>query len=216
MERFSEVKYLPMASNVGFAVANNAGVRMAHGETVIILNSDITAHRGAIEELVRRVQSDATLGIVSPRLLNPDGTVQQSYFRFYTPLTVLARRTWFGDTPWGKRLIARALMRDALIKEVADVDWCLAACFCMRKAVWEELGGMDERFFLYFEDIDLARRVWQRGYRVQYVPTITLTHLYGHGSAGRAGIRALLNPLTRLHIESGIRYFFKHGWWSRV
>ena len=213
-EQFADVVYLPMASNLGFAAANNAGVRMARGETVVILNSDITTHPGAIESMVQAVQADPAIGIVAPRLLNPDGSTQQSYFRFYSPFTVLARRTIFGYTPFGKKLFAKALMKDMAPDRAADVDWCLAACYCVRKAVWEELGGMDERFFLYFEDIDLARRMWQRGYRVQYVPKVTMTHLYGQGSAGRVGVRTLLNPLTRLHIESGFRYFFKHGWFS--
>ena len=211
-ERFPDVVYLPMPRNMGLAVGNNTGARLARGEYLLVLNPDITVKPGAVEQLIARLQDEPAIGLVAPQLLDPDGTVQQSYFRFYSPFTILCRRTFIGKTKWGVAHLAHKLMRDIVSHEARDVDWLLAACFAVKRSVWEEVGGMDERFFVYFEDVDLARRLWLRGYRAHYLPTAQMIHLYGHSSGGQVGIRTLLNPLTRIHIQSGIRYFSKHGW----
>lgn len=214
--RFPEVVYLKMPKNLGLAVANNAGARLSRGRTLLFLNPDITMREGAIETLLSSLESTPDTGMVAPQLLNPDMSVQQSYFRFYTPFTILCRRTKIGATRWGKRHLNYILMTHKSLGDVNTIDWCIAACFAMRREVWDRLGGMDERFFLYFEDMDLAKRIKNMGYTVKYVSAAKIVHLYGHSSAGPMNIRTLLNPLTRIHIGSGIKYFIKHAPWRHA
>ena len=88
-----------------------------------------------------------------------------------------------------------------------DVDWLFGACLFIRKSVIEKVGAFDERFFMYFEDLDLCRRVWRAGYRVTYLVTITMVHYHQRLSAERSGLFGLLSHGGRIHVASGIKYF---------
>ncbi|MEK7103300.1 MAG: glycosyltransferase family 2 protein, partial [Patescibacteria group bacterium] len=145
-----------------------------------------------------------------PQLHNPDGSVQQSYYRFARPLTPVYRRTILSRTWMGKRHLQYYFMRDVQQKESMPVDWLLGASLCMRKRDFEEVGMMDESFFLYFEDVDLCRSFWKSGKAVHYVPDATMVHLYHRQSAGQ-GAADVFKNVTRVHITSCVKYFIKHG-----
>ncbi len=208
-ERFPEVAYLPMPRNMGFSAGNNVGARYAKGDCLLFLNPDITVEEGAIETLLSILKESPDIGMVAPQLLNPDRSVQQSYYRFYKIYTPTLRRTWVGKLPWARRHLDYVLMKDCIPTVRQDMEWILGASFCMRRAVWERMGGMDERFFLYYEDVDLAKRLQDVGYRVQYIPEAKMIHLHGRATAG--GVFALINPLARIHVYSALKYFIKHA-----
>ena len=210
-QRFPDVSYLSLPGNPGLSVANNVGARVSRGEYLLVLNPDITVLAGAIERLREVLNSDTKIGMVAPRLLNPDRTTQQSYYRFYRLLTPLYRRTFLGRSAAGKRELERVLMKDVDWKSLSDVEWILGASFMMRRSLWEEMGGMDEQFKLYFEDVDLCKRMHDRGLTVRYVPEAAMIHVHAHESAESQLIRSLFNPTTRVHIKSAIQYFMKHG-----
>lgn len=210
-KRFPHVSYIALPDNPGLSVANNVGVRAARGEFVLMLNPDITVCPGSIEKLKEVIVSDSKIGIVAPRLLNPDKTTQQSYYRFYNAMTPFYRRTFLGKTSRGRADLERVLMKDVDWKTLRDVEWILGASFMMRRSFWEEIGGMDERFKLYFEDVDLCKRVYDRGMAIRYIPDATMIHLHARESADTQWIRSLFNPVTRIHIKSAIQYFMKHG-----
>lgn len=209
-ERFPAVQYISMGSNVGLSRANNAGARQAKGEYIMLCNPDITPHPGAVETMIDYLRAHPEVGVVGPRLQNPDGTLQQSYYRFLTPFTPLYRRTIFARTWLGKRHLQYYLMRDMNADQPMKVDWLLGALLVMRKKDYETVGMMDEKFFLYLEDVDLCRSFWKAGKEVHYLPTAVMTHLYHRQSAG-GGIADIFKRITRIHIASGIKYFRKHG-----
>ena len=210
-QRFPDVSYIALQGNPGLSVANNTGARVARGEFLLVLNPDITVLDGSIERLREVLLTDVNVGVAAPRLLNPDRTTQQSYYRYYSLLTPIYRRTILGKLKKGQQELDRVLMKDADWRKLSNVDWILGASFMMRRSVWEDIGGMDEQFKLYFEDVDLCKRISARGLAVRYVPDATMIHLHARESAEPRWIRSLFNPTTRIHIKSAIQYFMKHG-----
>lgn len=207
--RYPDVDYIPMKTNVGFARGNNAGIARATGRYLAIVNYDITPLPGAIDELVWYMDEHPDVGIAAPKLFNPDGSVQQSYYRFHTILTPLYRRLFVGRFQFAQRDLDSFLMRDLDMSKPQDVDWVLGAFLFVRREALERVGAFDERFFLYFEDTDWCRRFHIAGWRVRYLPHIGLLHLHLRDSAHTMGVRALLHKTTRVHITSAGKYFLK-------
>lgn len=213
-ERFPRVRYFPLARNIGCAAGNNVGMRVTRGTYVIISNADITIIPRSIEALYIHMEAHRTIGMIAPRLMNPDGTIQESVYRFYRPLTPLYRRLWIGRLPFAQRHLDYFLMRDRPLDDVSDVDSLMGAFLFVRRAAIDEVGLFDERFFLYFSDTDWCMRFWRSGWRVAYHPKAHIIHLHKRDSARRLGLSSLFDPYTRTHIKDGIRYFYKyrHGY----
>ncbi|MBI4239880.1 glycosyltransferase family 2 protein [Candidatus Uhrbacteria bacterium] len=210
--RFPSVVYVGLKKNYGFSGGVNAGIALATGTYILVSNMDITVLPGSLDTLYGYMEKNPDIGIVGPRLLNPDRTVQQSYYRFHTLMTPVYRRlassSWI---PGSTQNLSHFLMKDCDVSEGMDVDWLLGAALFVRRSSLNKVGLMDsKRFFLYFEDTDWCRRFWQKGYRVRYVPQATMIHLYGRDSAKKKGLFALLEKATRTHIASGMKYFLKY------
>jgi N-acetylglucosaminyl-diphospho-decaprenol L-rhamnosyltransferase len=197
-------------ANVGFAKAVNLALRETSGEFVLLLNPDIIVLEGAVEKLLTFMQDHPHVGIAAGQLLNPNGTIQESALQFYTPATILYRRTLLGKLPWAQRHLRRVFMHDADLSREQPVDWVLGACMCVRRKAIEDVGPMDERFFLYFEDMDWCRRFWEKGWEVWYVPSARFAHYHKRESAQEQGLLALFHPVARTHIASGMKYFLKY------
>lgn len=202
--------------NLGLAKAVNASIRETSGEYVLLLNPDIIVLPNSIDTLVRFMDSNRKVGVVAGQLLNPNGTIQESAFRFYTPLTVLYRRTMLGLLPIAKPHLDKIFMRDTDLKSATSVDWVLGACMCIRRSAIQDVGLMDERFFLYFEDMDWCKRFWEKDWEVWYEPRAQFAHYHKRESARDRGIVALCNKTARAHIASGMKYFIKHRGTSSV
>lgn len=217
-ERFGDVRYLKIMRNVGFAAGNNRGAHSARGKYLLFANQDLTALEGSLNTLISFMEENLDVGICGPRLLNPDGSLQQSYYRFYRPMTPVYRRTLLGRTKKGQNHLDTFLMRDVDMTRAQNVDFLMGAALCVRRSAIETVGLFDERFFFYFEDTDWCKRFWRAGYRVCYVPQSTMVHLHGRDSAQKMGIASLFDRATRLHIQSGIKYFIKHytSGWGRI
>ncbi len=202
----------PIASdqNIGFGAGNNLGINRAKGDYVILLNPDLTVFPGEIEAWIDWMDKNPDVGISGPRVLNPDGSDQDSCYRFPGLFIPVYRRTFFGHSPWGKKAIASYLMHDMNRAAEQDVDWVLGAALCIRRSVLEKVGNFDDRFFMYFEDADLCRRVWEAGHRVTYTPNARFVHYHKRESRTRYPWQALTNPVARIHIHSGIKYFLKY------
>lgn len=206
---FPEVTVIANEVNVGLAAGVNTGMRAAHGQYYLVLNPDIVALPGAVQALVRFMDERPNVGVAGGRLISPNGKTQYSCYRFYHPLTVVYRRTWLGRTPAGQKDLDRFLMRDFDRRHERDVDWLMGACLLVRASAVKEVSGMDERFFLYFEDVDWCRRFWKAGWRVTYVPAAVFSHYHQRSSEGTL-VGVLLNRSTREHIRSAIKYFWKY------
>ena len=177
---------------------------------MLVLNPDIVIKPGSLQILVRELQTQPRVGLVAPKLIFPDGSLQYSCLRWQTPAIVAYRRTALGRTPWGRRRLARYLMEDFDHNAPCDVDWVLGGAMLVRKKALEEVGGLDERYQLYFEDMDWCRSFWQAGWRVRYEPRAVMIHHHRRESARLPGLLGLANPLARVHIASSIKYFAKH------
>lgn len=204
--------YVPFAENVGFARMANAGIERASSPFIVIVNVDIVPTEGAYAALVDVLVREESIGIVGPQLVDATGERQDSAFRFHKLRTIPARRTPFGRTKAGQRELERFLMHDAgLGAGRHDVGWVSGAVMAVRRGAALRVGGMDSRYFLYFEDVDWCRRMWKGGWRVVYDADIRVEHRQGHGSRSRGLVANLRNRLTRVHIGAAVRYFRTHG-----
>lgn len=198
--RWPDVRLIRNAENIGYSRAVNQGVRLAAGDYVLILNPDIEVKGDAIGEMMRFLDHRPEAGIVGCRLLNPDGTLQYSCRAFYDWKTLLYRRTPLGKIFPNSAVVRRHLMADWDHASVREVDWLLGACLLVRREAIDRVGLMDERFFMYFEDVDWCYRMAKGGYKVFYIPSAEMMHHHRRQSA---------RPLDRrfvVHLLSMLRY----------
>jgi GT2 family glycosyltransferase len=202
------VRLVRNAVNVGFGRAVNQGVRQTAAPLVLVLNPDCQLAPGAVAALGREIEAHDGCAVAGPKILDPDGGVQGSARGDPDMLTGV-----FGRTGALRRLLpglpvaARNVVTDEAIRSGAPstaVDWVSGACMLVRRDAFEAVGGFDERYFLYWEDADLCRRLRARGFHVRYVPGAVAVHRVGQSSktAPAASIRAF-------H-ASAYRYYATH------
>lgn len=208
---FPDVRYLLTPRNDGFGSAMNKGIAEARGEYVLIFNPDIVVRPGSLEALHRFMEQNPRVGIVGPKLLNPDGTLQHSCSRYHTPLIPILRRTPLGRLPFGQRRLDDFLMTDVNHNETMNVDWLMGSALFTRRQALDEVGAFDEGFFMYFEDTDLCRRFWQSGWRVVYYPEARMVHYHRRASSDGNLFAQLFSPMTQEHMKSAVRFFRKYS-----
>jgi len=169
-DEFPEIVVVDHGQNGGFGSGVNRGLEEATGDYYLILNPDIIVLPGAIENMLSYMEKHGDIGVLGAKLIYPNGKLQHSSFRFYTPMTIVYRRTWLGSLPIGKKAVDSFLMSDFDHKEPKDVDWLMGSCLMLRAEAVAKVGGMDERFFMYYEETDFLRRALAGGYRLLYVP----------------------------------------------
>ena len=174
------VRLVRNAENAGYARGNNQGVALASGEHVCLLNSDTEVRLGALDLLVDFLLANPGYGAVGPRLVNPDGSVQKACQRFPGLLTALCFDTWLGKLWPGTLVERRYHYRDFDHVHTRDVEQPPGACLVMRTAEYRALGGFDESLWLFFNDVDLCKRVWGAGKRIRYLAEAEVLH---HGGA---------------------------------
>lgn len=209
-ERFPWVRVIESPDNVGFGAGNNLALAEARGMYVMLFNPDLTVFPREVESWIEWMHVRPEIGISGPRILNPDGTDQESCYRFPNLLTPVLRRTFVGRLPFARKSLERYTMKGMDRAHEQDVDWVLGAAMLIRKSVLETIGYFDPRFFMYFEEADICRRAWSGGYRVTYAPVASFMHYYGRESRIRFPWEFITNKLARIHVASGIKYFMKH------
>jgi len=204
----SHVRLVRNDVNVGFARGVNQGVAATKAPYVLIMNPDCRLMPGALATLRSVLDAHAACAIVGPRILNPDGTLQGSARGDPDMLTGL-----FGRTTLLRRVVPflpvarRNVVVDEAIaggQQSVMVDWLSGACVLARRDALETVHGFDERFFLYWEDADLCRRLRNRGYHVRYVPGATAVHRVGQSS------RTARASAIRAFHESAYLYYATH------
>jgi GT2 family glycosyltransferase len=179
---FPHVHLIANDENVGFSHANNQAIRRSESRYVFLLNSDATVHAGTIDNLVAYAESHDRAAVIGPKVLNPNGTLQFSCRRFPSLGAGFFRNTWLGGLFPNNKWARAYLMTDIDHDKVRTVDW-LSGCamFIPRKVIgW--IGALDERFFMYCEDVDMCKRAWDAGLQVVYVPQAVVTHAIGRSS----------------------------------
>ena len=192
--------------NLGYARGCNRGMAAAQADYYLVLNPDIVVQPGALDSLLAFAEAHPRAGLIGPQLLNEDGSLQESCRRFYTLRTLLLRRTVLGKLFPNSRIVQRHLMRDFDHRSSRPVDWILGGCVLARSAALDRCGPMDERFFLYFEDVDWCFRMWQAGFEVQYTPDARFIHRHRRASA-----RGKFGRSWWLHLGSLISFYEKWG-----
>jgi len=169
--------------NDGYAIGNNIGADRATGEYLLLLNSDTEVEPGALDALVAWLEERPGHGVCAPRLVHPDGEVQLSCKRFPTLGTALFFDTVFDKWFPKNHSMPRYFMRDFDHLSTRDVDQPPGAALLIRRALWEQLSGFDPELWLFFNDVDLCRRVKAAGHKVGYVADVTVLHHEGKSTS---------------------------------
>ena len=189
---FPNVRVLRRTRNDGFAAGANTGIRAARADVLFLLNPDTRVMPGAAATLLRYLRAHADVGVVAPKLVNPDGSLQLSCRRFPTLWTgVFNRYSLLTRLFPRNRFSAAYLMSDWDHSGTREVDWVSGAAMMISKATLERVGGFDEGYFFAMEDVDLCRRVHDAGLRVVYLPDAVVEHRIG-GSSSTVPARALI------------------------
>jgi len=179
---FPEVKLIQNAINKGFAKANNQAIIKSKGKYILLLNPDTIFLSNILEELISFLERNKKVGIVAPRLLNKDLTIQGSARAFPDITTAFFGRTSFLTKlfPKSKYVKKNILFKDELfMKDAKEVDWLSGAYMLIRSKAIKEVGLLDENYFMYFEDVDLCKRMWNNGWKVVYYPKAEIIHYVG-------------------------------------
>jgi GT2 family glycosyltransferase len=181
-ELFPWVRLFPLAKNLGFTGGHNFLFGERAAPNVFCLNSDTVVHPGAIRTLMEYVRAKPEAGIVGPKLLNPDGSLQYSCRRFPNPVAAL-----FRNTPIGKLFPNNRFTRDYLMQEwdhstEREVDWVSGAAFVATSALIDQVGVFDPAYFMYCEDVDWCWRAWKANFKVVYLPDAVITHAIGRST----------------------------------
>jgi GT2 family glycosyltransferase len=208
-ERFPWVKLIRLERNRGLAHGNNTGIRESRGRYLLVLNPDVSVSPDGADRMMRFLDEGPGIGALGCRLLYPDGRLQYSCRSFPTPLTVAVRRSFLGRVGPTAGVLRRHLMMDVDHSEVRPVDWVLGACLMVRRAALEDVGGFDESYRLYCEDVDLCFRLWERGWEVVYYPEVEAEHAYARESARRWASRRAFEHLRSMWI-----YLWRHHEWT--
>lgn len=201
---FPWVRLERMAKNLGFTGGHNHALKIRHGRHALLLNSDTIVHPGALSTLMAYLAKTPEAGIVGPKLLNPDGSLQMSCRRFPNPVAALFRNTPIGKMFPNNRFTREYLMSDWGHDEPREVDWVSGAAFLVRDDVMAKVGYFDPEYFMYCEDVDWCFRTWQAGYRVVYLPEAVITH-----AIGRSTDKAPNRMIGRFH-RSMFRFYKKN------
>lgn len=191
--------------NGGFSSGNNLGINAAVASHYLLLNSDTIVKKDALKILLDTARQENKAGLISPRLEWSDGTPQESCFRYHSPTSELISSA-------GTGLITKVFKKFVIPQPVSSspsfYDWTSFACVLIRKQVFEEIGLMDEGYFMYFEDAEFCRRAAKSGWQVLYQPAAHVVHLRGGSSPLKSQAR-LRKRLPRYFYESRTRYFFQ-------
>ncbi len=202
---FPGVRVIANRTNAGYAVAVNQGLAATSAPFALVMNPDCTVRPGALAALLRHAAGRPRVALAGPRILNPDGSVEFSARSFPGPFTFLFNRyslltRWFPRNRWSRRY----LLSDWDHASAREVDWISGACMLARREAVRQVGGMDEAYFMFNEDVDWCRRMKQAGWAVGYEPAAEVVH---HVGASRS--RVAPRVIWGRHLGM-IHYFHKH------
>lgn len=209
---YPEVRFVQAGDNVGYGKGNNLGFAAVDAAYYFVLNPDTKMIQpNTLDRLHAWMEQRSRVGMIGPRLLYPDGVLQLSCFRFPKMIDKPMRQLKLEWIEFVKKRIDFFLMKDFDHRESRPVDWLLGSALFLRKEALSAVGGFDENFFMYFEDCDLARRLWQQHWPVYYVSEITIQHVHQRATTKSGGVMKSLftSRLAREHMKSWWYYYRK-------
>jgi GT2 family glycosyltransferase len=199
--KFNETQFTFNQDNLGFAQAVNQGINVSSGEFIMLLNPDARLLDGSVQGAVEFMVENDNIAVVGPMTLKGNGQLHDTCRRFMSPGLLVARTI--------KRLLSigkETVLEDMDYSKIQKVDWVSGGCLIARKSAINKSGLMDERYFMYMEDMDWCRRFWQDGFEVWYLPEWKIEHIGGKASTKNFSIS---NKLMWIHLISYFKYYFK-------
>ncbi len=203
-ERFPTVTLIQNDRNLGFAQANNIGIRRSTGHYIFLINSDVNVPRDCLSHILKYMEDNPAVGLLGPRMLGPDGKSARSCMRFPTIWNSLCRALALDAVFSKSRRFGGFLMRDFDHEQIADVEVLNGWFWAVRRAALNSVGLLDERFFIYGEDIDWCRRFHCAGWKIVFYPYAQALH-YGGASSSNAPVRFSIE-MERANLQ----YWKKH------
>ena len=203
---YAHVPVIVLPKNVGFAAANNAGIRATTGDFILLLNGDTIVPAGAIDRLVGRLEATPDAAVAGPRLVDAEGRPELSWGRMIGPVAEARQKLTMALYARGWTPVARRV--EAAARKERFVDWVSGACLLVRRPDAEAAGLLDERFFLYTEDVDFCASLRARGRRILFTPAADVVHLRGRSRASAPAESAAA------YRRSQLAFYEKHhpGW----
>ncbi|MEH1934008.1 MAG: glycosyltransferase family 2 protein [Nostoc sp.] len=206
-EKYPQFHLIRQSKNLGFGTGNNAGARLASGEFLFLLNTDTVLTSNILPHLIDLMYADPQLGIIGPKLLNPDGSLQISV----SPALGIKGEYQARQMHRDYQNITKKSLIEQKFQQIQEVDIVVGAAFFIRSSLFHQLGGFDENFFMYFEESDLCQRAQYQGYKIIYTPHVSLIHLKAYS------IQKAANTMAIEYRRSQIYYYQKHRpWWEQI
>lgn len=214
LEQWHHLTVIPNPANYGYARANNQGLAKATGEYVLLLNPDTVIDLGALDLLSDCLDANPRAAAAAPRLVNPDGTNQDSMRSLPTMIDIFWDLTGLSRLFPRSRTFGRWRLRWFDYDRAQEVEQPMASCLMFRRSVLVELGGLDQRFPIFYNDVDLSRRLRDRGWTTLYVPEARVTHKRG---ASTGQVRSKMIWETHRSLFRYLRKYDRSGWfWLRA
>jgi N-acetylglucosaminyl-diphospho-decaprenol L-rhamnosyltransferase len=196
------IRLMALPRNVGFAAANNAAIRATDGELILLLNGDTIVPRGAVDTLVAALRGSPESAAAGPRLVDGEGRPELSFGDMVSPLAEWRQKRLLAAAARGTASALAAI--DARTRVGRHPDWVSGACLLVRRADAEAVGLLDERYFMYLEDVDFCAALRARGRRILFIPDVVITHLRGRSRQGAPA------ATTRAYRDSHRAFYAKH------
>lgn len=199
-ERFPDVTVID-APNRGYGAGANIGIVASHGSYVLVLNPDTVVPPDTVRRLANYLNANPGVAVCAPRMRYPDGRLQPSRRRFPGRLTPIFESTifqqWWPRNPWSRHYH----LEDRREDEIQDVDWVVGACLMVRRAAINRVGGFDESFWMYCEEIEWCWRFRRHGWRISYLPDVEITHHEGASTGQNVPLRQLAFDRSRIELQ---------------
>ncbi len=211
LRKYQNIKIFINKENIGYVAANNRGVNRSKGEYVLIVNPDIVwRDKHTFQKLIDYMENNPDVGVLGPKQINDnDGSVAMTVRAFPKLTLQILRRTKLRNLPIIRSLVARDECRNMNYKKTQPVDWLQSSFWVTRRKLWNKLGGLDKRYFIFMSDPDYCFKCWKSGNKVIYYPDAEV-HADGV-RASEGGIKAFFKKwILRQHLKDAIKYKWKH------
>jgi hypothetical protein len=200
--RWTDVQVIESGSNLGFARGTNVGIRASRGTMLLLLNSDTVVPAGAVDRLVEEIRRDERVAVVGPRLVDSEGRAELSFGSMIGPFNELRQKLLVRGHAARAPVLSRRV--EAMTSRAGYPDWVSGACLLVRRADAEAVGLLDERYFMYAEDVDFCAAIRARGGLVRFASAVTIVHARGRSVAGARA------ATQRAYRRSQLAFYEKH------
>ena len=186
---FKNLHVISNKKNIGYGAAINQAAKQSMGKYLLVLNSDVIFKNNLVKLLLDKISADSTIGIIGPQILNKNEEIIPTSSEVITPLKAMIVFTFLGNVFPLTMIKNRYFLSSFARKQMVDVPNVSGACMLFSKEAFQKAEGFDERFFLYFEEIDICYRIKEAGYKIIYLPDAKIIHTFGTSSKSSNNIR---------------------------